>query len=74
VRDGLAVAAEASVGNTDEHLGTGSPESPCPVSWDISCVDVPDKHFMFRGRLVPQPSVLWVLTRRGTWSDEGGEL
>jgi len=31
--------------------------------WAVSWVDAPDKRFRFRGRFVPQPSIIWALTR-----------
>lgn len=43
------------------------------VKWDITCTPAPDKHFMFRGRLVPQPSVVFVLNKL-TYTGEATEL
>jgi len=33
------------------------------LGWKLQCQPAPEQRFSFRGRLVPQPSVIWVMTR-----------
>lgn len=33
------------------------------LGWNLQCQPAPEQRFSFRGRLVPQPSVIWTITR-----------
>jgi hypothetical protein len=57
--------AAASGGALKGGAGGADDGGLAAAGWALQCRPCPELRFSFRGRLVPQPSVVWVLTRLG---------